>query len=101
MFYGCCSLTEAPKLIAPVLVNECYSEMFCECTSLEEVYLGATSGFELIGNEGDPLDYWLGDTETAGTVYCTQELLDAAQGSAAIARGVANAFGWTREKWTE
>ena len=101
MFYGCCSLTEAPKLIAPVLVNECYSEMFCVCTSLEEIYLGATSGFELIGNEGDPLDYWLGDTETAGTVYCTQELLDAAQGSAAIARDVANTFGWTLEKWTE
>ena len=98
MFYGCSSLTVAPELIAPELVVDCYSEMFCECTSLKEVYLGATSGFELIGNEGDPLDYWLGDTGTAGTVYCTQELYDAVETKPSIGEYVATKYGWTLGK---
>ena len=34
MFYGCTSLTTAPKLPATTLANYCYDEMFCGCTAL-------------------------------------------------------------------
>ena len=34
MFYGCTSLTTAPKLPATTLANDCYSGMFYACTSL-------------------------------------------------------------------
>ena len=34
MFYGCTSLTQAPKLPATTIASECYSHMFYGCTSL-------------------------------------------------------------------
>ena len=34
MFYGCTSLTQAPKLSATTIASECYSHMFYGCTSL-------------------------------------------------------------------
>ncbi len=34
MFFGCTSLTAAPKLPATTLANNCYADMFCGCTSL-------------------------------------------------------------------
>ena len=36
MFYGCTSLTKAPKLPATTLANSCYYIMFYKCTSLTQ-----------------------------------------------------------------
>ncbi len=41
MFYGCASLTTAPKLPATTLVNGCYDFMFQGCTSLTEAWVKA------------------------------------------------------------
>ena len=34
MFYGCTSLTTAPNLLATTLADDCYNNMFASCTSL-------------------------------------------------------------------
>ena len=99
MFYGCSALTAAPELAAPALVSMCYSKMFCYCTSLTEIHLGATSGFEMLGQEGlHPLDGWLDRTSSGGIVYCTQELLDAAVAKPSIEGYVATHYDWTIAK---
>ena len=41
MFYGCSSLTAAPKLPATTLAAQCYNGMFGECTSLTSAYVKA------------------------------------------------------------
>lgn len=40
-----CAFTEAPDLLAPVLVAECYGNMFTGCTSLNYIRCLAVSGF--------------------------------------------------------
>ena len=48
MFFGCTSLTTAPKLTATTLAQGCYESMFSDCTSLETApELPATT---LVGN---------------------------------------------------
>ena len=68
--------------------------MFWKCTSLEEIHLGATSGFEIIENS---LKDWLVDTSKEGIVYCTQELLAEAGSKISIKQIVATYYGWDIE----
>ena len=41
MFYGCTSLTSAPKLPATTLATQCYTSMFYGCSSLTSAYVKA------------------------------------------------------------
>ena len=60
MFHDCSSLTEAPVLPAPTLVSGCYNAMFYNCRKLNSVTCLATSGI----NASSSTSYWL---EGAGT----------------------------------
>ena len=59
MFYGCTSLTQAPKLPATTLADWCYFQMFNGCTSLSSITMLAT-------NVSAPrcLENWLKDAGT-------------------------------------
>ena len=66
MFYGCSSLTAAPKLPATTLVPWCYSDMFGECTSLTSAYVKAA----YTGGNGE-CTYMFDDCTATGAVLHT------------------------------
>ena len=70
MFGNCSSLTNAPKLPATTLASNCYYSMFSSCSKLKEVYCNArynADGSEITNNIGS---YWLsGAPNTADCIF--------------------------------
>ena len=81
MFYCCSSLTTAPDLPATELVSGCYDHMFSGCSNLNEVHVGLTSIGVFVPADPHPMGWWLENTASSGTVYCTQELFDETKAS--------------------
>ena len=61
MFSGCTSLTTAPALRAPTLVDGCYYSMFQGCSNLNYVECLATKP------GGIDTGHWLDDVASTGT----------------------------------
>ena len=70
MFYGCTSLTTAPELPATTLAEACYSGMFCDCTSLNNITCLATDI-----SASDCLEIWVDNVASAGTMYLDSEAI--------------------------
>lgn len=58
-----CAITEAPDLLAPVLVAECYGHMFTACTSLNYIRCLAVSGF----STSNCRQNWVKNVASSGT----------------------------------
>jgi hypothetical protein len=65
MFAGCSSLIQAPDLPSTTLLSYCYEGMFRGCSRLTSLSVGFN---ELNGIL--PIDRWLSDVYTQGTLYC-------------------------------
>ena len=69
MFKNCTSLETAPELPATALVLGSYSEMFCNCTRLNNIKVHFTEW------RGDCTYSWLENVAQNGTFYCPNSLL--------------------------
>ena len=88
LFYGCDSLTSAPRIKALNATPYCYGKMFYGCTSLE----GITVDFESWSNAEGAYSGWMYGVKTLGTFTCKAALGD----NATIERGPNRCpDGWT------
>lgn len=72
MFNGCCSLTKAPKLMAEKMAQDCCTEMFMDCSKLNEVTIYLKKDFDTKYN---PFSNWLIRTAKKGTLHIRRGLL--------------------------
>lgn len=82
MFWGCTSLTTAPKLPATTLAESCYENMFYGCTSLNSITCLATniSAFDSTYN-------WLYDVSPSGTFTKASSMSSWTTGESGIPTG--------------
>ena len=69
MFCNCTSLTDAPELPAETLADHCYDWMFSECTSLRHIKVSFTDW-----NNGNYTHNWFSYISQSGTFKCPTEL---------------------------
>lgn len=67
-----CSITEAPDLLAEILVNECYGFMFTGCANLKYIKCMAISGF----NTSQCRQGWVTNVSSSGTFIKNGEVLE-------------------------
>lgn len=77
-----CAITTAPELLSATLVQECYGNMFINCTSLNYIKCLATSGF----NASQALNNWTSGVSATGT-FVKKESVTWSTGTSGIPTG--------------
>ena len=85
MFAGCSSLTAAPELPATTLAEYCYYSMFINCSNLNYIKVGFT---DWDNAEGCTIN-WVYNVAANGTFECPATLNTSVTGGSGIP------FGWT------